>query len=592
MSLRAKLIAVFAVFGVTPIVALGVFTYVRSMQAVEDLVATRTAIIAERAAEEIRDRYALRQSDLLLLAENAETQRLYRVLAAGDEERMESARRSADDYLRRVWEVFGASYRRVEFRDAAGALLYELGELDEDRNLAGELPAREPYDVFLVTQPIRDIENENELGTLTATVRIRALLSDEALSVAFGRSGYSAVLDRSSGRVLYHPSRAVFQQPLSTLLGPGGWDLDEALLSDESGNFAYEEEDTPRVASFTSLATPPWTIVASASVAEFAPPFARTRSINLILVLVAAAVISVAFLILTRRLTRSLGLLTSAADRVAQGDFTPQLPLPGDDEVGRLSSAFGQMVQQVRDMLLRIQESRHLAVIGQFASQLSHEIRNPLTSIKLNLQGLDRDVRAGRIPKEYERSIGICLREVKRLDRLAGGVLSIARTRSPERERCSVHAAVNEAFEALRSQLEDKGIEVQLDLKASNDIVNGDAEQLRGVFLNLFLNAAEAMPDGGSLEVASETCNEGGKARRRIRIYVTDSGPGVPPEHRDKIFDPFFSTKDDGTGFGLALAQQVVEEHEGTLRLEHANTAKRGAVFAVELPLHATEQTA
>jgi len=158
MSLRAKLIAVFAVFGVTPIVALGVFTYVRSMQAVEDLVATRTAIIAERAAEEIRDRYALRQSDLLLLAENAETQRLYRVLAAGDEERMESARRSADDYLRRVWEVFGASYRRVEFRDAAGALLYELGELDEDRNLAGELPAREPYDVFLVTQPIRDIE--------------------------------------------------------------------------------------------------------------------------------------------------------------------------------------------------------------------------------------------------------------------------------------------------------------------------------------------------------------------------------------------------------------------------------------------------
>jgi signal transduction histidine kinase len=589
MSLRAKLIAVFAIFGVAPIVALGVVTYVRSMQAVEDLVATRTAIIAERAAQEIRDRYALRQSDLLLLAENAETQRLYRVVVAGDVERMESARRSADEYLRSAWEVFGASYRRVEFRDAAGTVLYELGEVDEDRVLARELPAREPYDVLVVTQPIRDIENEDSLGTLTATVRMRTLLPDDALSVSFGRAGYSAVLDRSSGRVLYHPSRAVFQQPLSTLLGPGGWDLDEAVLSDESGNFAYEEEDTPRVASFVSLVTPPWTIVTSASVAEFAPPFARTRSINLILVLVAAAVISLAFLILTRRLTRSLGALTSAADQVAQGDFAPRLPPPGDDEVGRLSSAFGLMIQQVRNMLRRIQESRHLAVIGQFASQLSHEIRNPLTSIKLNLQGLDRDVRSGRIPKEYERSIGICLREVKRLDRVAGGVLSIARTRSPERERCSVHAAVNEAFEALRSQLEEKGIEVRMDLRASNDIVNGDAEQLKGVFLNLFLNACDVMSDGGSLEVASDISDETGEARPKIRIRVADSGPGVPPEHKEKIFEPFFSTKDEGTGFGLALAQQVVEEHEGTLRLQETDVATRGAVFAVELPLDKAE---
>ena len=233
-----------------------------------------------------------------------------------------------------------------------------------------------------------------------------------------------------------------------------------------------------------------------------------------------------------------------------------------------------------------------MAVIGQFASQLSHEIRNPLTSIKLNLQSLEREVQAHRIPQEYAGPIGICLREVKRLDRVAGGVLSIARTRSPERERCSVHAAVNEALEALRSQFEERHIEVQMDLKASNDTVSGDAEQLKGVFLNLFLNASDVMPDGGSLEVASETSDEGGKARRVIRIYVADSGPGVPVEHREKIFEPFFSTKDEGTGFGLALAQQAVEEHDGTLRLEDTDAPTRGAVFAVELPLDTAEQTA
>jgi signal transduction histidine kinase len=390
--------------------------------------------------------------------------------------------------------------------------------------------------------------------------------------------------------VLYHPSRAAFQQPLSTLLGPGGWNVDEAVLSDESGNFTYEEENSQRVASFASVATPPWTVVASASVAEFAPPFARTRSINLILVLLAAAVISLVFLIVTRRLTRSLGALTSAADQVAQGNFEPDLPPEGHDEVGRLSSAFGLMVQQVRDMLRRIQESRHMAVIGQFASHLSHEIRNPLTSIKLNLQSLEREVQGDRIPKEYAGRIGICLREVERLDGVAGGVLSLARTRSPDRERCSVHAAANEALEALRSQLEERRIEVRMDLRASNDTVRGDAEQLKGVFLNLFLNAADAMPDGGSLDVASETSDKHGKARAVIRIYVTDSGPGVPQEHREKIFEPFFSTKEEGTGFGLALAQQAVEEHDGTLRLEDADVRTRGAVFAVELPLVTSEQ--
>jgi signal transduction histidine kinase len=250
------------------------------------------------------------------------------------------------------------------------------------------------------------------------------------------------------------------------------------------------------------------------------------------------------------------------------------------------------MVQQVRDMLRRIQESRHMAVIGQFASQLSHEIRNPLTSIKLNLQSLEREVEGGRISKEYAKPIGISLREVRRLDRVAGGVLSLARTRPPVRERCSVHAAVQEAMETVRSQLEQRGIGVRIDLHAPDDMVRGDVEQLRGVFLNLFLNACDVMTQEGSLEVASETVDEGAKARRFIRIKVTDSGPGVPAEHTEKIFEPFFSTKEEGTGFGLALAQQTVEEHEGSLRLEKTDTSTRGAVFAVELPLDTAEQTA
>jgi signal transduction histidine kinase len=590
MSLRAKLIAVFAVFGVVPIVALGVFTYLRSMQAVQDLIATRTSTIAQRAAQEIQHAYALRQADLLLLAENAETQRLCRAHASGDSGALQAALHAADDYLRRAWNAMGASYRWVEFHDTAGEMLYELGAPNRSRATTQGSSGHEGYDDLVVTQPIRDLETGREAGTLTAAIPLRNLLPEDALSVSFGRAGYSAVIDRSQGQVLYHTRRTLSRQPVSTLLGSQGWDLDELVLAEESGDFAYENEGTPRVASFVSLATPPWTVVASASVAEFAPPFARTRLVNILLVLLVAALISVLFLVVTRRMTRSLGALTSAADQVAQGNFTPDLPPSGHDEVGRLSGAFALMVQQVGETLRRIQESRHMAAIGQFASQLSHEIRNPLTSIKLNLQGLDRGIADKRIPREYAGPLAICLREVKRLERVAGGVLSIARTRSTRRVSCSVRAAVDEGLETLRPQLSERGIELHKDLRASHDTVRGDPEKLKGVFFNLFLNAADAMPDGGLLEVSSETATDGRKAGPVIRVRVADSGPGVPTERRGKIFEPFFSTKEEGTGFGLALAQQAVEEHDGVLRLEQDDHTNSGAAFVVELPLAIPEK--
>ncbi|MGD2218391.1 MAG: sensor histidine kinase, partial [Gemmatimonadales bacterium] len=439
MSFRAKLLALFAVLGVAPVVALGVFNYVRSMEAVESLIGARTASIAERAATEIAERYTLRQSDLLLLAENAETQRLFRARSTGDEESVTTAYEMADVYLRRAWRVMARSYRWIEFRDSTGALLYWLGASPSERAIGEEYGGAELQDVIRVDQPIRDIEGTGDFGTLVAAVRTHALIPDEALAASFGRAGYSVILDRAGEQVLFHPRRSFLKQSTTVLLGSGNWNVDARLLPEGGGKFSYEEEGATRVASFVSLKSPPWTIVSSASVDEFAPPFARTRLVNLGLMLLVAVVISVAFLLTTRRMTRSLRSLTAAADEVAGGNFEPALPEAGGDEVGKLSAAFAIMVDQVRDMLRRVRESRHLAVVGQFASQLSHEIRNPLTSIKLNLQSLQRDAAAGRIPEDSARPVDICLREVSRLDRVVRGVLDVARTRSARLEPCSAH---------------------------------------------------------------------------------------------------------------------------------------------------------
>lgn len=236
-----------------------------------------------------------------------------------------------------------------------------------------------------------------------------------------------------------------------------------------------------------------------------------------------------------------------------------------------------------------------MSAIGEFTAQLSHEIRNPLTSIKLNLQRLHRGVEGQRIPREYAGAVDLCLREVKRLDGTVRGVLSMARTRPPRRDAVSVHGVIRAALDVLAPQVAAQAVGVDAELAARDDTVLGDREQLEGAFLNLFLNAVEAMLEGGRLRVATvfvgASDGEPGRAGfdapfgPAIRVEVTDDGPGVPAELRDRIFDPFFTAKAGGTGFGLPLAARVIEEHSGTLKLRPVDASKAGATFEIVLPL-------
>jgi len=581
LSLRAKFLALFAVFAVVPFIGLGIFHYVYSTRTLEALIATQAGEIATRAAQALQQNLALRESELALLAENVETQGLYEALTSGDPRARAEAVESADGYLRQVWDVVRPSYGWIELRDTDGATVYRLPPGRDDRAL-GMDDARVPSlsGVMIVRRPIYDATGTTVVGELHAAIDRATLLPHEQLAARFGESGYSTVVDRDLGTVVYHPSHAYRDQSLSTLAGPDGWNKDLSVIEHERGTFTYRERDTNRVAAFVSLDEPPWTVVASGSMAEFAAPFTRMRTRTLALVLVVTAIIVAAFTLLTRRETRSLVALTAAADQVGSGNFTPTLP-PAVGEVGRLTHAFALMVTKVRETLKQIEASRHMAVVGQFAAQVSHEIRNPLTSVKLNLQVVERDVRDGHIPPESARPIEIALHEIDRLEQVVSGVLSLGRPRSTARASTSVHAVVNEALELMAAQLHEQRIDVHRDYTADHDVVLANAEELKAVFLNLLLNGAEAMPEGGTLHVVTTQFGEPG----RLEIRVADDGSGIPDTARQEIFRPFYSTKETGTGLGLSLALRTVEEHGGSLTVAASPANGRGAEFVVTLPL-------
>lgn len=582
LSLRAKFLLLFAIFAVVPLIAIGIFNSIYSMRALEALIATQVGEIATRAADELRRNYALRESELLLLAENVETQRLYLALTDGSPEARDQALVSADAYLRQVWDVVRPYYDWIEFRDVDGARVYRLPPDTDDRaGSTDDTPVLDPSSVMLARHPIHDAAGTAEVGMLRAALYRETLLPYEQLAARFGENGYSIVVDRALGTVVYHPSHAYRDQSLSVLMGPDGWDTDPAELERERGTFTYRERDATRVAASVSLAEPAWTVLASGSTAEFAAPFTRMRTRTLAVVLVVTALIAAAFTLMTRRETRSLLALTVAADQVGAGNYTPALPA-AVGEVGRLTHAFALMVSKVRETLKQIEASRHMAVVGEFAAQVSHEIRNPLTSLKLNLQSLDRDVRAGRIPAESARPIVIALREIERLEQVVSGVLSLGRPRATSRAPGSVHDILKGALELMQEQLRQQRIDVHVDYGADRDLVVGNGEELKATFLNLFLNGAEAMPDGGTLRVATARLD----GPERIEIRVADEGPGISASLREEIFRPFYSTKEKGIGLGLSLALRTVEDHGGSMTVTAAPTTGRGAEFVVTLPLH------
>jgi signal transduction histidine kinase len=591
MTLRTRFFALFTLLAVIHLVAVGAFGYVRSMRAVESLVATQVGEIARSAARELQDRYALHEANLLLLAQNTETQSLLQALATGDSSAIATARATATPYLEYAWQVLGAQYAWVELRESGGRILHRMGGDPGAATGAPGAPASYGSSGWLrLQEPIFDAERSRQVGTVTAGVIPDAMLPFEALERRFGASGYSVVFDRSTGRVLYHPRHAYWQRSIAEVAGPSGWDVDVSVFEQPEGSITYTEADSTRVAVFQSLDSPPWTVLASGSLDEFGQPFVQSRTANLLLILSLTVAVWVAYTLLARRATRSLAALTDAADRVGAGDYAPDLPRAGQDEVGRLTAAFRLMVTKVRESLQQMEASRQMAAVGEFASQVSHEIRNPLTSLQLNLQGLKRDVERGTIPPESARPVDLCLKEIHRLEGVVSGVLQLGRPHATQAMLCSLHGVIREALEVLRAQTERAGVEVHTSFLAGEDTVRGDAEELKSVFLNLFLNSADAMSAGGNLRVATEPMQDGG-ARTGIRARVEDDGAGIPLEVREEIFKPFFSTKKGGTGLGLSLAARIVEEHQGVLKLADAAHSSRGAAFVIELPVASEESS-
>ncbi|MEZ6018069.1 MAG: HAMP domain-containing sensor histidine kinase [Planctomycetota bacterium] len=398
------------------------------------------------------------------------------------------------------------------------------------------------------------------------------------------RSSYAWVWGADADTILAHQSRALYGQRVS---GPsvGLPQMTQAARSARAGMYPnYAFRGVEKKAAFQRTRTPEeggfgWVVGVGVDFSDIYRPV-RTLTATLVKATIAMLVVSALItLIVARRTTRPIQELQRFTRQVALGDLDVQVPAGGQDELGDLARSFNRMTRELKENRQQLVRAEKDAAWREMARQVAHEIKNPLTPLRLSADLLER-AHADHSPEFeqiLERTIGIVRRQCDHMREIAKDFHAFA---GRHHDLCDVDvaAALEEVLALHEAWARSAGVEVVRSGGAG--VVRADADELRRALINLVSNALEAMPDGGRLEVDVETQGE------RVIVELRDTGSGLPPELQARLFEPYFTTRSSGTGLGLAIVRRIIEDLGGEVSLQN-RTPGPGAVVRLSLPRHA-----
>jgi signal transduction histidine kinase len=288
--------------------------------------------------------------------------------------------------------------------------------------------------------------------------------------------------------------------------------------------------------------------------------------------------------VLAKRITGPLQKLVEGTVRISKGDFTQTISVGSRDEIGDLARSFNEMTRdlletrrRMEDANLKLIQAEKLASIGRISASIAHEIRNPLTSVKLNIQKLMQNEHLNEEEKEH---LSISQEGIGQIEKFIKELLNFTRVSDLNPERFSVVQIVEESLKMMRNSFQEKKIVLEKTFAADLPSVVVDGDKIRQVFLNILRNAVEAVEEGGKIGLALSRVKENGVAR--IKVRISDDGCGIPEKDWENIFEPFYTTKPSGFGLGLSNARKIVEQHRGSLRV--TKTKGKGTTFEIRIP--------
>jgi signal transduction histidine kinase len=534
-SIRTRILLIVLGVAVVPLGLVGLWLTRSAARSGEELLQARLDTALQETVSQLVSRWITQRSELLFLAEEPTA---LAALPASDSPQPPPG-------LVRLFEGLGSVVPRARVLDAEGRERWRLEPSDPDSASALDPFPAPTLDVRL---DMYEPDSGRRVGTLAVDLLVEALLPPGGVA---GTAGMVVGLFDAEGIVL-----------LPTPVDP-------PLLAGERFRWGGDEWLT----TGRTLLEPPLRVVVAAPLTPFAEPFRRaSRKGAWVLAVVALAALGGAVL-LTNRLTRSLSRLSAAAEAVSRGELGRRVPVDTDDEVGRVAQAFNTMTDSLERTLERLSSRESLAAVGEFAASLAHEVRNPLTAIRLDLQRVEE-----ALPDDFElrEEQSRALHEIRRLNDTVASALNSARTGGIRQGDVDLRAPLRAAVHASSPAFSERGASVEVQPLEDRVSVRGDAGALEQLFLNLLRNAAEALDDGGEARVVV-TERDGD-----VLVEISDTGRGVPVELVERVFEPLFTTRPEGTGLGLTVARRIAIAHGGTVTLEPG--VEGGTRMLVRLP--------
>lgn len=441
-----------------------------------------------------------------------------------------------------------------------------------------------------ITVPIQRFNQV--VGYVAADVNLKDMW-DLVDSVRIGgrnrRGQGNAYVVSGNGILIAHPQRArVYRQE-----NINASDVGRALLRGRMGTLLYQNPTGERIAAYAPIERLGWEVVIEQPTSE---AFARSREmkweVSLLLAMSAAAAALIG-IIYARKIARPISELVRGTQLFAQGRLTHRIAVPGNGELTMLAMEFNNMANNLLDKERQLRRAERLATLSKFAAIVSHELRNPLNSMVINLQILKREMeKNGGLSEKKAKYYDIILSEIWRINELVENFLTYAHSPALNLFDQNVNAILDEVMTAQQAMAEDREMMIRKVYAQPVMMASADSNQLKQVFLNLLLNAFDAMEHGGTLTITSRyqerqspdvlTGDQPPTRQRYVAIAFTDTGCGIPENQLDSIFDVYYTSKSNGTGLGLPIAQQIVEKHGGMIEVQ--SKPGEGSTFTVWLP--------
>jgi signal transduction histidine kinase len=279
------------------------------------------------------------------------------------------------------------------------------------------------------------------------------------------------------------------------------------------------------------------------------------------------------------RVTKPVVSLAEAARRVAAGDLYAKVDVESSDELGELATAFNRMTEDLLQQKERTLQAERVAAWRELARRLAHELKNPLFPLQVTVENLIRakEKSPEMFEEVFREGTATLLAEVNNLKTIIGRFSEFSRMPQPHRKPTQLNEVVRSVLRVFQAQLKEKSqIAVRTELESDLPEISADSDMLHRALSNLVLNAIDALPQGGEIIVRTKSFGN------RVELSVSDTGAGLTPEECERLFTPYYTTKQHGTGLGLAIVQSVVSDHGGRISVE--STKQNGTTFRIELP--------